>query len=135
MSARRGPWGATAERGQGTAELAIVIPLLALIAFGALDLGRVFSVQIALVNAAREGARFCALSSGSSSGLVARVQDDMGTFANALEVSPAPACVVDQASGLTSVSLTARFAPITPLIGTVTANEIRLSASASMLMG
>ena len=116
-------------------EFSLTLPLLLLIVLGIIEFGFVFREYEIVTNAAREGARFCALSSGSSSGLVARVQDDMGTFANALEVSPAPACVVDQASGLTSVSLTARFAPITPLIGTVTAYEIRLSASASMLMG
>ena len=134
---QRAPLTRRLERGQGTAELAIVIPLLALIAFGALDLGRIFSVQIALANAAREGARHCALNAGASAGLLARVQDDMGTFSGALVTSPAPTCAVtvNANTSSTSVALEARFAPVTPLIGTVTANEIRLTASASMLMG
>ncbi len=47
-------------RGQAAAELAILLPVLALIVLGALDLGRVFSVWLTLSNATREGARYVA---------------------------------------------------------------------------
>jgi Flp pilus assembly protein TadG len=45
-------------KGQSFLELAIVLPLLLLVVFGVLDLGRVFFSTITLVNAAREGARY-----------------------------------------------------------------------------
>ena len=46
------------EKGQAAAELALVLPVLLLILFGCIDLGRVFASWMTLTNAAREGARF-----------------------------------------------------------------------------
>jgi len=43
---------------QAIVELALLLPVLILIALGMLDLGRVFYFQEAATNAAREGARF-----------------------------------------------------------------------------
>jgi len=48
------------ERGQAVAEFAILLPVLALIVLGCLDLGRVFSVWLALSNGTREGADYVA---------------------------------------------------------------------------
>lgn len=44
--------------GQELVEFALVLPLLFLIAFGVLDLGRLFHAAITITNAAREGARY-----------------------------------------------------------------------------
>jgi Flp pilus assembly protein TadG len=44
--------------GQDLAEFAIIFPLLLLIIFGVLDLGRGFFSAITIANAAREGARY-----------------------------------------------------------------------------
>ena len=46
------------EQGQATVELAVTMTLLLLVMLSALDLGRVFFSYIAVVNAAREGARY-----------------------------------------------------------------------------
>ena len=46
------------ERGQELVEFLISLPLLILIAFGAVDLGRLFHAYITIQNAAREGARY-----------------------------------------------------------------------------
>lgn len=46
------------ERGQDLIEFALVLPLLFIFLFGALDLGRAFFSYIAITNAAREGARY-----------------------------------------------------------------------------
>lgn len=46
------------ERGQGLTEFAFVVPVLLVIAFGLLDLGRAFFSVITISNAAREGARY-----------------------------------------------------------------------------
>ena len=48
----------TRTSGQELVEFAIVLPLLLLIAFGVLDLGRGFHAVISITNVAREGARF-----------------------------------------------------------------------------
>jgi Flp pilus assembly protein TadG len=46
--------------GQAVVELAITVPLLALMLFGLVDFGRAYFQYIAVVNAAREGARAAA---------------------------------------------------------------------------
>ena len=48
-------------RGQGILEFALVLPVLFLIVFGVLDLGRVFFATIGLTNASREGVRYLTL--------------------------------------------------------------------------
>lgn len=49
------------QKGQSEVEFALILPLLVLILLGCLDLGRVFSVWLALHNATREGARYVAV--------------------------------------------------------------------------
>lgn len=44
-------------QGQGLVEFALLLPILVLIVFGVLELGRAFFAFIAISNAAREGAR------------------------------------------------------------------------------
>src|SRR3990170_3879536 len=44
-------------RGQGMIEFALLIPLLVLIVFGAIDLALAYHAQVTLTNASREGAR------------------------------------------------------------------------------
>lgn len=44
-------------RGAAAVEFAIVFPLLAILAFGAIDFGRAFFLRNSLITAAREGAR------------------------------------------------------------------------------
>lgn len=48
--------GAGARRGQSLVELALLLPILALLLIGALDLGRVFYAGVQLTNGVREGA-------------------------------------------------------------------------------
>ena len=49
------------QKGQDLMEFALVLPILLLIIFGVLDLGRLFHSAITVTNAARVGARFGAL--------------------------------------------------------------------------
>jgi len=50
-------WKANPPKGQGLVEFALLLPILVLIIFGVLELGRAFFAFIAITNAAREGAR------------------------------------------------------------------------------
>src|SRR5512147_967087 len=45
-------------KGQGLVEFFLVLMVLLVIAYGVLDLGRVYHAMITITNAAREGARF-----------------------------------------------------------------------------
>ena len=49
------------ERGQATVELALVLPVLALLVVGVIAVGVVVATQVSLENAARESARAAAL--------------------------------------------------------------------------
>lgn len=59
------------QSGQELAEFAIVLPLLLLVAFGVLDLGRIFHSAITITNAAREGARYGMIHSDDMDGITA----------------------------------------------------------------
>ncbi len=50
-----------ARRGVASIEMALVFPLLLLIAFGIIEFGQLFFVRLTLINAAREGARTATL--------------------------------------------------------------------------
>lgn len=50
--------GPRRSRGQSLVELALLLPILALLLIGALDLGRVFFATVQLTNSVREGASF-----------------------------------------------------------------------------
>jgi Flp pilus assembly protein TadG len=52
-------------KGQDLVEFAILLPVLALFIFGAVDLGRLFYAAISVENAARVGARFAARNPGT----------------------------------------------------------------------
>jgi hypothetical protein len=62
------------ERGQELVEFALLLPLLLLIAFGVLDLGRAFHASITIANAAREGARYGTFHPGDFAGIIATTQ-------------------------------------------------------------
>jgi len=49
------------QRGQAMVELAIVLPILLLIIFGIIEFGSIYATDLAINNAAREGARAAAL--------------------------------------------------------------------------
>jgi Flp pilus assembly protein TadG len=61
-------------RGQELIELAILIPLLLLISFGVLDLGRLYHAAITITNAAREGARYGTFYPSDVSGIIAATE-------------------------------------------------------------
>jgi len=53
------------DAGASAVEMAIVLPVLVLLAFGIIDFGRMLNAQIQLSQAAREGVRLAALAGGS----------------------------------------------------------------------
>ena len=59
------------DRGATAVEFALLLPVLLLLVFGLIDLGRALNAQITLTQAAREGARLAALSQAN---VVSRTQ-------------------------------------------------------------
>lgn len=66
------------ERGQSLVEMAMVMPLLLLLALGTADLGLAFRTYIALTNAAREGARWISTHPENPSAAMARIRAEAG---------------------------------------------------------
>src|ERR1700737_28019 len=64
-----------ARRGQSVVEMALAAPLLTLMLFGLVDFGRAYFQYIALVNVAREGARYAAYGYVNTSNVVAPPQN------------------------------------------------------------
>lgn len=80
MAGGLGRAGAPA-KGQALAEFAIILVVLMFLLLGTLDLGRAFYYQVALTNAAREGARYGASNPTDAAGIVARVQAESSPIA------------------------------------------------------
>src|SRR5438552_2516503 len=55
------------ERGQALVEAALLLPILCVLAMGAIDFGRAFYIQNALANAARDAARFASVDPSNTS--------------------------------------------------------------------
>jgi Flp pilus assembly protein TadG len=110
-------------RGQALVELAIILPVMLFLLMGALDLGRVFYANIAVTNAAKEGALFA--SGGGSSPASAAVAEARGGFVTVTSGNVTTAysdttnkCSATAALGATvSVTVKAPFQAVTPFVG------------------
>ncbi len=63
------------EKGASAVELAIVLPLFLLLVFGTMEAGWLFSQQVEVRNAAREGARMAVVDTGSAAFMRGEVCD------------------------------------------------------------
>jgi Flp pilus assembly protein TadG len=124
---------ATRERGAAAVELALVLPLLLLLVFGIIELGRSYNVRVQLTGAAREGARVLAL--GGTPG-----EAQAAVVAAAPGLAPALAggnittitCPAGGAAGNARVAISYALPGLTPL---VPSGAIDLSAAAVMRCG
>jgi Flp pilus assembly protein TadG len=67
------------ERGQALVELSLLLPILLLIALGAIDFGRAFFAYTTIVNAAREGAWCASLASYCPGGAAGAANAEVGS--------------------------------------------------------
>ncbi len=120
---------------QELVELAILFPLLMLIAFGVLDLGRLFHSSITIANAAREGARFGTFDPSDVAGIVAATQAEAQSSGIDLPGSTITVSCPDGAcgSGL-PVRVTIQY-PFQLVMGMVFLNpNLTLGGEAEMMM-
>ena len=131
--------------GQALVEFALLSPVLVMMVLGVIDLGRAFYTYEALANAAREGARYCALhaqdqyATNPATGTTDRVINEVsGTVTvTSSQVSTSPACTKAATTSGDPVTVTvwATFTPVTPLIGGFfPGGIITLTASATMMV-
>ena len=118
---------ASADRGQSTVELALVLPVVLVLAFLVVQVGLVVRDQVRVVHAAREGARAAAVSPdpGAAAGAVDR---NGGLAPDRTEVTTSPRG--GRGSEVTVV-VTYRAATDLPLVGPLLP-DLDLSADATM---
>lgn len=96
------------EKGAAIVEFAIVLPLFLTLVFGIMEAGWLFSQQVEMRNAAREGARLAVVDHGDAGTIVTAVCDRADLSSNGASV--------DIAADLTSVTVTVSN-PYTSLTG------------------
>jgi Flp pilus assembly protein TadG len=108
-------------------EFALVLPILLLLVLGLIDFGRAVQAYAAVANGAREGVRAAIIMSNSTGAVVQAAQ----AGATPLSVPAADVRVARSSSSVT-VSVTASFTPVTPLIGRVAGGTIRVVGIATL---
>lgn len=124
--------GRGGERGTAVLELALVLPLLVLLVFGTLDVGRAIYIKNALANAARDGARFASVDP-TNSACIQTVAAQRSSLANlgAADVTITRGSV-DLGQPIT-VAVQSTYTPITPLVGSlIGSSSLTLRSSATM---
>ena len=136
-----------AGRAQALVEFALLLPLLLLLVLVAIDAGRLFFTEIALTNAAREGAAYGAGNPTDTSGISAHVQVEANVQTQAGEHPIAVTVTCADPSGATiacatapggngpgntiTVSVREPFSFLTPLINGFFGNSLQLGGSAT----
>jgi Flp pilus assembly protein TadG len=111
------------DQGAAAVEFALVLPVLVLILFGIVDLGRMLNARITLSQAAHEGARAAAIADDDVAlDTVTRV---MGSMATAMD-GPPTILGCDGTRDEATVTVTYRFDFATPIFG----SDTQLSATA-----
>lgn len=125
----------TSDRAQATVEMAVILPVLALIIFGSLEFARVFNAWIIITQASREGARVgatqCAAHATCSTTVGAWVEDSLtGLDVAAVDwdMTPGPY----SAGGTLTVNVDYDVPIITPLISLLTGATVPVHAQTSM---
>lgn len=123
-----------AEDGSAAAELAIVGPLLLLIVAGVIEFAGVVQTAQVVHNAAREGARYAAISDADPKGKVVSYLST--TLANRSDVTlPSTAAITVSGSGLgnsVTVTVPTTIRISAPIIQNILGASMPLNASATM---
>lgn len=126
-----------AQLGQAIVEFAFVAPALLFIAMGLVDFGRVFYAYQSLANAAREGARHCALNPGDAAGVQTRV---LGEINGTVPSVTSSGCTNPGEGNPVTVVVAAPFSPLTVGMcaaicdSTLAPNTLALRAASTMVV-
>ena len=141
------------QRGVALVEFALVLPLLAMIVLGTIDLGRVYALQNRLKSAAQEGAAYAQLfpTQVTNTGSCAdpdnitykALQEDSGvasgftaSVANTDANSAITGCHATSVSPGTHVKVTvqARFAVLTPFLSNIMGSPLNVTGTSEVVV-
>jgi Flp pilus assembly protein TadG len=99
------------QQGQSIVEMAIILPVLALILVAVVDASRAFDAYIVLTNAAREGARFASLQPAPNDGLIELlvINDVVGSGTNVTQMHDFDSSNIQIQRGATGVTVTLTY--------------------------
>ena len=122
--------------GAAAVEMALVLPILLLLVFGIVDFGRAYNAKVTLTHAAREGVRVWALKAPADPS-TAGTQAEATTQAAATGLTGVTVVTPASCTFGTSTTLTATadFTYITPLIAQLVPGTTTLSAEGVMRCG
>lgn len=119
----------SADRGSAAVELALVLPFLLLLLCGLIDFGRAYNARITLEHAAREAVRVWAL--GGTTAATTTAAQNAATGLSGVTV----ATTTCSFGAATTVTVTAPFGYLTPLISDLAPSTSSLTASGVMRCG
>lgn len=128
------------DRGAAMVEFAILLPLLLLVIAGIVDFGRAFFTEVALTNAAREGARAAAISTATAANVQVRAAASAPGLNPPLTTANPPPTLCSGAGGDARVTASVTFdwimlRPAMNLFGAGAALPPVLSSEAVMRCG
>jgi Flp pilus assembly protein TadG len=121
------------ERGTTLVELALTLPILVLLVFGSLDLGRAVYIRASLANAARDGARFGSVDPQNTTCIQATAMRNVSlTSLGAGDVTITRPSTLDLGQPIT-VSVQSVYQPLSPIVADVVgATRLTLRAASTM---
>ena len=129
------------DEGAALVEFALILPFLAVVAFGTIDLGRSYELKNAVTNMAREGA-FVAMSNPCPpTAAITAARNENPDLADEVDVkivegtsTSGSTITCDPNSQYTdlTVVVTTKMQVITPLVGAIVGNEVTITGSATV---
>lgn len=139
------------QRGVALVEFALLLPLVALLVMGTVDMGRAYSLQNRLKNASREGAAYAQVEptrvqgciNGGDATITKRVTDEDADLSSVAGFSvqvldaagnPITGCAASVASGSkVRVRVSAAFDVLTPFVGIVTGDPVLMKGTTEVI--
>lgn len=132
-SARRSRRG-HGDHGTAVVEFALVLPFLAVLALGTVDLGRAFQLKNRLTNAAREGAIYGQFHPCDTQAIQQAVDDEdpkistLNGYTRTVTVSGCPG----GASGNLTVTASSNMTVLTPFVSAITGKSVTVSGKSTV---
>jgi Flp pilus assembly protein TadG len=126
------------EKGQSLVEVALALPVLLLILAGALDLGRLYYVTVAITDAAGEGAAYAAINPNNTDEIISRAQAASSGMVQIETGDVTIDCPVVAAGKPVTVTVGYDFTVATPLVNMIVPDgvlKLRGVAAESILSG
>lgn len=119
------------DRGSALVELALVMPVLLLLLFGAVDIGRAYYVGLEVANAAHAGAEFGSQYPSNAAGITAAAQQSAPELTNLVVATPTWGCECSDGSLYSANCTTSPSCTISSSRGSNVVHRVQVTASAS----